>query len=412
MKLKNLNKKIIGLTLASLVAITGCSPDANAYKPAEQQGDPVSTQPGQISQTEPHTPDTPQGLMAIGERYELNGKMESYLTGQWVSTDIATRRPMAVMIPNNKNCLPQYGVSFADVIYEAPMESCSCTRLMGLFQDYDKLEFIEPIRSSRHYFLYEALSYDAIYCNWGLAVPYVGPLINSDWVDNVSAAVSGIDVAASEAFSRDKERQEQGYSLEYTGIMSIEGYNAAVARLGYDTKYPTPNYTFPLQFATDAYLAEYEDYLDITEIYPGGDHNQARANGYQELNPYFIYNPEDHLYYRYQNGAPHVDEVNGEQLAVTNVIIKYVSGSVLDDHGYMNFDVFGNGEGVLFTNGKCVDLKWSRIYPIDENLDYNENLYSQTRFYDAQTGDEVILNRGKTWICLVWDEYRLYTKYI
>lgn len=398
------------LGLAVALALTACGPDADAYKPADYEVQDIpSGQNGSVSDNTTTAP--PQGLMAIGERYELNGKMESYLTGEWIDTEIATRRPMAVMIPNNRNCLPQYGVSYADVIYEAPMEKCSCTRLMGIFQNYGDLEFIEPIRSSRHYFLLEALSYDAIYCNWGLAAAYVGPLINSDLVDNVSASVAGINVGADEAFSRDKERQALGYSLEYTGIMTLSGYNAAVSRLGYSTEYPTGNYTFPFQFATDAYLAEYEDYQDITTIYPGGNGNQTSPNGYSELNPYFVYNPEDHLYYRYQNGGPHIDETNGEQLAVTNVIIKYVSGNALDDSGYMNFNTFGYGEGVLFTNGKAVELTWKRNLPFNEDMDYDAGVYSQTRFYDAKTGDEVILNKGKTWICLVWDQYSAYTIY-
>jgi hypothetical protein len=410
MKYRLLRKKCIMLGLAVALALTACGPDADAYKPADYEVQDIpSGQNESVSDNTTTAP--PQGLMAIGERYELNGKMESYLTGEWIDTEIATRRPMAVMIPNNRNCLPQYGVSYADVIYEAPMEKCSCTRLMGIFQNYGDLEFIEPIRSSRHYFLLEALSYDAIYCNWGLAAAYVGPLINSDLVDNVSASVAGINVGADEAFSRDKERQALGYSLEYTGIMTLSGYNAAVSRLGYSTEYPTGNYTFPLQFATDAYLAEYEDYQDITTIYPGGNGNQTSPNGYSELNPYFVYNPEDHLYYRYQNGGPHIDETNGEQLAVTNVIIKYVSGNVLDDSGYMNFNTFGYGEGVLFTNGKAIELTWKRNLPFNEDMDYDAGVYSQTRFYDAKTGDEVILNKGKTWICLVWDQYSAYTIY-
>ncbi|MCR4792279.1 MAG: DUF3048 domain-containing protein [Lachnospiraceae bacterium] len=408
-----MKKRILGLGLALSLALTGCSGDPDAYRPADDQDEPVVTEPVENPPDEesPGTQTGPQGLMAIGERYELNGKIESYLTGEWIDAEIAARRPMAVMIPNNRNSLPQYGVSYADIIYEAPMEKCSCTRLMGIFQNYGDLEYIEPIRSSRHYFLLEALSYDAIYCNWGLAAAYVGPLINSDLVDNVSASVAGIDVAADEAFSRDRERQQLGYSLEYTGVMSLEGYNAAVSRLGYSTDYPTSDYTFPLQFATEAFLAEYEDYSDITTIYPGGDHNQGSPNGYSELNPYFVYNPEDHLYYRYQNGEPHMDEYNGEQLAVTNVIIKFVSGNALDDMGYMNFNVFGMGEGILFTNGKCVPLTWYRDLPFNEDLDFDEGVYEQTRYYDAETGDEVILNRGRTWICLVWDEYANYTKY-
>jgi len=410
MRIFNRSKKYIGLACLCSVMLTACGGNPDSFKPADI-GEPIVSEPITTDPVNPVVQQPPEGLMPIGERYEKDGKIESYLTGEWIDTAIATRRPMAVMIPNNRNSLPQYGVSYADVIYEAPMEKCSCTRLMGIFQNYGNLEFVEPIRSSRHYFLLEALSYDAIYCNWGLAIPYVGPLINSDLVDNISASVAGINVGADEAFSRDKERQELGYSLEYTGIMSLSGYNAAVSRLGYDTKYPTADYTYPFLFATDAYRAEYEDYTDVTEIHPGGDHNQESPNGYSELNPYFLYNENDRLYYRYQNGKPHVDEINGEQLAVTNVIIKFVDGGYLDTDGYMNFTVFGYGDALLFTNGKMVKMKWSRGIPFDEDLNYTKDIYQQTRFFDAETGDEIILNKGKTWVCLVWKDYESYTKY-
>ncbi len=410
MHFRKLAKKSICLAAAVAILATGCSPsDYQPHQDPSPEVDPTAT-PSPSPESSPSASYDP-GLMAIGERYEKDGQIESYLTGEWIDTEIAYRRPMAVMIPNNRNALPQYGISYADIVYEAPMEKCSCTRLMGIFQNYGDLEYIEPIRSSRHYFLLEALSYDAIYCNWGLAAAYVGPLLNSDLVDNVSASVSGVNVTADEAFSRDKERQELGYSLEYTGIMTIEGYNSAVARLGYDTTYPTSDYTFPLVFATSANLAEYEGYEDCDTIYPGGGGNQSSPNGYSELNPYFEYNAEDRLYYRYQNDAPHMDEYNGEQIAVTNVIIKFVSGEKLDDQGYMNFNVSGVGEGVLFTNGKCIPLTWKRDLPFDENLNYNSSVYAQTRYYDAATGDEVILNKGKTWICIVWDEYKTFTRY-
>ncbi len=411
MQFGKLAKKFLIFATAALLTVTACG-DPNEYKPSDYQPEPLDVS-GNVNPEIPE-PTVLPGLMAIGERYVRDdGRMESYLTGEWIDSDIAHRRPFAVMIPNNRNALPQYGVSYADIIYEAPMEKCSCTRLMGIFQNYGDLEYIEPIRSARHYFVQEALSFDAIYCNWGLAESYVGPLINSDYVDNISASVKGIDVGADEAFSRDKERQALGWSLEYTGVMSLEGYNAAVSRLGYSTDYPTGNYTFPLPFATDAALAEYEDYPDVNEIYPGGDHNQTSANGYSELNPYFVYNPEDHLYYRYQNGEPQVDEVNGEQLAVTNVIIKFVDGEVYPGNdGYMNFVVFGAGDGLLFTNGKCVELKWARDLPFDKDLNYNDDIYAQTRYLYAENEDEeVILNKGKTWICLVWNKYRAFTIY-
>ena len=407
MKLHKLSKNIIALLSVSVMIFSGCQRNADDFKPSdlgeeiEQGQNPIETPP----ETDPDGP----GLMAIGERYEKDGKMESYLTGEWVDLEVATRRPMAVMIPNNKSSLPQYGIGRADIVYEAPMEKCSCTRLMGVFQNFGDLEYIEPVRSSRHYFLMEALSFDAIYCNWGLAVPYVGPLINSDFVDNVSASVAGINVGADEAFSRDKERQDLGYSLEYTGVMSLDGYNAAVSRLGYDTKYPTSNFDAPFQFATDSCRAEYEDAVSATKIWPGGNANQGVRNGYQELNPYFEYNEEDSLYYRFQNDKPQMDEYDDKQVAVTNVIIKYVDGEYLDDDGYLSFTTFGTGDGILFTNGKMINLEWERAMPVDEELNYTDGIYAQTRFYDKETGDELILNKGKTWICLVWKEYSNYT---
>lgn len=49
------------------------------------------------------------------------GKTLSYLTGEPVQGDI-TRRPVAVMMGNNKGGAPQSGISSAGVIYEAPVE--------------------------------------------------------------------------------------------------------------------------------------------------------------------------------------------------------------------------------------------------------------------------------------------------
>ena len=103
----------------------------------------------------------------------------------------AKRRPIAVMIPNNAPALPQYGLSRAGIIYEAPVEG-RITRLMGVFENFDDLDRIGPVRSSRDYYVYQAMGYEAIYCNWGLAVPYVEELINRPNYYNVSAAVVGI----------------------------------------------------------------------------------------------------------------------------------------------------------------------------------------------------------------------------
>ena len=56
------------------------------------------------------------------ERIAVDGKIKSYLTGEMVDVAKADRRPVAVMMSNDKAALPQYGINRAGVVYEAPVE--------------------------------------------------------------------------------------------------------------------------------------------------------------------------------------------------------------------------------------------------------------------------------------------------
>ena len=73
----------------------------------------LETEPTTEAETEPQGPE---------ERKEVDGKIQSYLTGEMVDVAKANRRPVAVMMSNDKASLPQYGINRADVVYEAPVE--------------------------------------------------------------------------------------------------------------------------------------------------------------------------------------------------------------------------------------------------------------------------------------------------
>lgn len=333
------------------------------------------------------------GWPVIGERTVKDGKIQSYLTGQWTEETVAKRRPIAVMIPNNAPALPQSGISKAAIIYEAPVEG-RITRLMGIFEDYDDLEYIGPIRSSRDYFVYVAMGYEAIYCNWGLARPYVEELINRDTVQNISASVAGIYNPADEAYGR---RSRPGYAQEFTGYLFMDGLQKAIDRLEYETEYDdafVPQFTF----IEDGSRAEYADREDAVLIYPGGTGDNS--GGYGAYNPYFEYNPEDKLYYRYQDGKKHIDEYNNEQLAVSNVVFQYCHGEVRDAKDYLAFGVHGEGEALVFTNGKVIKGTWKRY----------DGDHTPAKFYDEE-GNELVFNQGSTWICNIWDEYSEFVSY-
>lgn len=92
----------------------------------------------------------------------------------------------------------------------------------------------DPSAAARDYFVYVAMGYEAIYCNWGLARPYVEELINRDTVQNISAPVEGIYNPAPEAYDR---VSRPGYATEFTGYLFIDGMKKAADRLGYTWEY-------------------------------------------------------------------------------------------------------------------------------------------------------------------------------
>lgn len=379
---------LIVTALCAAICINGCG---KKEEPAPLPEPEVVVEPEPEEEPEEEIAEEPEPTTAypvIEERTVVNGKMQSYLTGQWTSTEQANRRPIAVMIPNNRPAMPQYGLSRAGIIYEAPVEG-RITRLMAVFEDFDDLERIGPVRSSRDYFVYVAMGYEAIYCNWGLAVPYVEELINRPNYYNVSAAVVGIHNPADEAFGRVKR---PGYAKEFTGYLMIDGLFKAVDRLGYDWNYDA-SYVPPFLFTADDVRADYAENEDARIIYPGGKTGND-SGGYGAYNPYFEYHEEDGLYYRYQDGGKQIDEFNNEQLAVSNVVFQYCHGEVRDSHDYLAFGVHGEGDAIVFTNGKVIPCKWKRY----------DGDFTPAKYYD-ENDEEIIFNQGKTWVCNIWQEY-------
>ena len=108
----------------------------------------------------------------------------------------------------------------------------------------------------------------------------------------------------------------------------------------------------------------------------------------------FVYDESTGEYWRYQyNGMKHVDANNDEQISVKNVLILFTDINVIpgDSYGRLSVGTVGEGQGYYITNGKRKVIHWSRsgkTTPIQ--LEY-------------RNGDELILNCGKTFICVVDD---------
>ena len=297
------------------------------------------------------------------------GKTLSYLTGEYVDGDRAARRPVALMYNNIINAIPHSGLSNADVIYEAPVEG-SITRLMGIFDDYSKLKKMGSIRSSRIYYCYFALEWDAIYAHFGQS-KYALDFLKSDHIDNVSS------FNAESYFFRTSDRV-----APHNCFTSGKQLDDAIKKLGYKQKYDK-DYNGHFKFT------EVGKPLDLTSNKVANKVNL----GYPINKPWFEYNAKDGQYYRFQYGDKHIDDQNKEQLHCSNIIIQFVNATLYPDNKSLDITLTGSGSGWFVTRGKAEKITWKK-----------EKKEGQTKYFD-KSGQEITLNTGKTWICMVQSEY-------
>ncbi len=313
--------------------------------------------------TAPETERETQEETEPEKRTEKDGKIKSYLTGEMVDVKKGNRRPLAVMISNDKQALPHYGINRAGVVYEAPVEG-GMNRYMAIIEDYDDLERIGSVRSCRTYYTYFAREFDAIYAHYGQST-FAKPYLNN--VDNIN----GLEGVGGSAYYRSSDRKSP-----HNAYTSFEGVQAAIGKLGYSQEY-AEDYEGHYKFAGDGQEVVLNNSLEAWKVYPGYVMNQ----------PYFEYNEEDGLYYRYQYGGPH----NGDegQIAVKNIIFQYCASGHYATTQYLDIDVHTPQYGYYITGGRAIALSWEK-----------DSQFGVTRYYNTEN-EEITLNQGKTWVCII-----------
>ncbi|MBD5394088.1 MAG: DUF3048 domain-containing protein [Lachnospiraceae bacterium] len=313
------------------------------------------------------------------------GMVRSPLTNEWIAEDIKDARPIAVMSPNDKNALPHYNFSKADIIYECPVEG-GITRSMAVIKDWEGMDRIGNVRSCRDYFVYWALEWDSIYVHFGGPF-YIKDIIEQSSTDNITGCSYGDGGKVGlyeDTFYRATDR-----SAPQNAYASAEGINKAIDKFGYsktyrDNYYVAEHFKFASPDAPNT-LESYSDAMTAKEL------NLAKA--YPITKTSFTYNEDDGLYYRYMYGNPDVDAANNnQQLAFKNVFVQFTYHEVRDQKDYLAFQVHDTTrDGYYFTNGKAIHVTWEKTTD-----------YSPTKYFD-DNGNEVQVNTGKTMICVVKD---------
>lgn len=358
-------KQIIAMGLSLMLLFSGCG-----KKESSSQEQPVApAESSVVSETEVSSSVLSELPVLQAEALESEvpeGMEKSYLTGEYVDEEISRQRPVAIMFNNIKAACPQTGIENADVLYEAPVEG-GITRLMGILENYRDLEKIGSVRSARIYFVNFALGWDAIYCSYGHS-KYAVDLMDSPGVDTLD----GVDGTGANVFYRTTDRK-----APHNCYTNAEGLAKGIKTQGFSTEYD-PDYNGYFQFVNE----------DETASYDGTKANKVRT-GYLHNDPYFTYNEEDQLYYRFQFDAKQIDDATGNQLSFKNLILQYCDYKMYGDDKSLNIDINSGGKAQYITNGICTELTWTR--------DKDTGI---THYYLAD-GAELKLNTGKTYVGII-----------
>lgn len=372
---------ILLVALSSSLLLFGCGNKED--KAAETVVQPI-VEP--IVETQPTTPEEPEE--ETQDETDLppeEGMVRSTLTNEWISGDLKDARPIAVMSPNDSNALPHYNFSKADILYECPVEG-GITRSMAVFKDWESLDRIGNVRSSRDYFVYWALEWDSIYVHFG-GPYYIDGIIEQDSTNNITGCSygdGGKHGLYENTFYRATDR-----SAPQNAYASAEGINKAIDHFGYSKTY-RDGYHDPdhFKFASADQpntLDQYSDAVSAEEI--------DLSKAYPITKTAFTYNAESGLYYRSMYGKPDTDGANNnQQLAFKNVFVQFTYHEVRDQKGYLAFQCHDTTrDGYYFTNGKAIHVTWEKTTD-----------YEPTKYYD-DAGNEVEVNTGKTMICILKD---------
>jgi len=294
---------------------------------------------------------------------DLTGLALNPLTGLYIDEELAARRPIAVVINNIRQALPQSGIAQADVIYEVLAEG-GITRMVAVFSEMDS-EKIGPVRSNRSYFLDFALNHDSIFVHHGSSTAgYTS--IRTLGIDNLD----GMNIVG--AFFRDQSRV-----MEHSSYIRSSGIFTEIENRGLRTEI-REEFRSPFHFLDDDEEIEGEETHEISVPFaPGSQVGQ------------FEFVPETGQYLRSQNNTPHIDEYTGEQLAVDNVLIQYTSIRVIDNEGRRDVRLVGEGRGTLHTRGVAIPVRWSCA------------AHGAPTVWTFEDGSPMRISRGKTWICIM-----------
>ena len=312
---------------------------------------PSATPRSPTSMTETITPTPGFDLSLL--QYSLTLAVEiDPLTGlKPARISILDRRPVAVKIstfPRGMVRPVQSGLSRADVVYEYYIED-GLTRFIAVFYSRDASR-AGPVRSGRYFDEY-------------IMRMYHSSLVFADADERVEKHLIDSDLLPLLFLPRDdncpplcRDATILGYNNVFVDTAGVGPKLTDNSRQGLRASlFGSPPYTIAA--------------APVSRIYT---HYSVYSYNYWE------YDPNRHLYRRFSDAAdassfgrdeiyaPHIDNLNGEQLTADNVVELFVPHIFHNEYDradqLIDINLTGSGDGFLFRDGRMLKVKWVRDF--------------------------------------------------
>lgn len=284
--------------------------------------------------------------------------------GAYINRLAQEKYPVAIVIDNKYEAMPRSGLSYANFVFEAPVEG-GLTRFLAIYSTDREIEKIGPVRSMRPYFIDWAMEFGALLVHCGGSPKALSLIQKSEKIRNLNLD----EFAENFYFWRSRDRLAP-HNL-YTSSDRLDR-----AR---DKKLASQKLEFAAwRFKDEAFESE------------RGDTKQVRINFgiYPSQDAIWKYDKNKNFYVRYYKTKV-VQDDNGSLVLAKNIAVMETDIWVIDSLSRRKIKTIGSGDALIFQDGLKIEGKW-------EKKSQEERL----RFFD-KNGNEIQFNRGTTWVEVV-----------
>jgi hypothetical protein len=277
----------------------------------------------------------------------------------------APQRPaLAIKVENLPAARPQTGLSWADIVYEEPVEG-GITRFIAVYQCQDASR-VEPVRSARLTDADILAQFGKPLVGYSGGVPKVVVALRAAGVLDLSYETS----RGANAYHRDSNRPAPHNLYTSTKALYSAGHGL------YEPVAPAPIFSFAAKAPKGS--------PKVTEVHvPFSTSSDV----------FWKWSKSKKRWLRYHGTVPHVSS-DGTQFSATNVVVQLVKTEltdVTDANGIASPRALtvGSGKAYVFRGGRVIVGTWVR-----DSVD-------QTTKYLDQQGNEIELAPGQTWVELL-----------